>query len=55
MFPSLLNRIDEIMVTKAITASPDEFLADAARRMEEKRVGCLVVALDWKVLGILSE
>jgi CBS domain-containing membrane protein len=43
------------MRTEVVTVTPDERLADAARRMLEKKIGCLVVIDNEQIVGILTE
>jgi CBS domain-containing protein len=47
--------VKDVMTTDPATASPDEPLADAARRMIERKIGCLPVLEDGKLVGILTE
>jgi CBS domain-containing protein len=47
--------LKEAMHTEVVTASPDELLSDAARRMLEKKIGCLVVIDKDQIVGILTE
>lgn len=48
-------KVEEVMHKGAITAAADEPLPQVARRMGEKRVGCVVVLQRGKVAGILTE
>ena len=47
--------VKEIMTTQILTASPDESLAGAARRMLDHKIGCLPVVDNGKLIGILTE
>jgi hypothetical protein len=43
------------MHNDVVTTTPDTPLADAARTMFEKKIGCLVVLEGQKIVGILTE
>jgi len=45
----------EVMTTEVITTTPDTRLADAARIMIEKKIGCLPVLEAGKLVGILTQ
>jgi CBS domain-containing membrane protein len=45
----------EAMKTEVCTISPDAKLAEAARLMLERKIGCLVVLDGGKIVGILTE
>jgi CBS domain-containing protein len=47
--------IKDIMSTDPITTTPDTPLADAARVMLERKIGCLPVLEDGRMVGILTE
>ena len=47
--------VGDIMSAPAITAAPDETVADAASRMSEARVGSVVVVEDGRCVGIFTE
>lgn len=47
--------VKEAMKTEVETIAPDAPLLDAARRMLELKIGCLVVVEGGKVSGILTE
>lgn len=47
--------IKDIMSTDPITTTPDTPLADAARVMLERKIGCLPVVEDGRLVGILTE
>lgn len=55
MFPEMLNHVKEIMITNVATTSPEKTLAEAAKVMEEKDIGSLVVIDRERVVGILTE
>jgi CBS domain-containing protein len=50
-----LLRVKDVMNAPVVTASPDETVAEAAARMVEGKLGCLVVVEDGRMLGILTE
>ena len=47
--------VKEAMHSDVVTTTPDTPLAAAARTMFEKKIGCLVVVEDQKIVGILTE
>jgi CBS domain-containing protein len=47
--------IKDVMTTDPVTISPDATLADAARLMEGRKIGCLPVVEDGALVGILTE
>jgi CBS domain-containing protein len=47
--------LSEVHPHLPMTIAPDATAADAVRQMQEASVGCLIVAQDGPVLGILSE
>jgi len=47
--------IKEAMKTEVVTTTAETKLADAARLMLERKIGCLVVVEGAKVVGILTE
>ena len=47
--------VKEVMSAEPITASPGLPLQDAARLMLERKIGCLPVVEDGKLVGILTE
>lgn len=47
--------VKEVMSAKIETASPDDDVSDAARRMLDKKIGCLPVVENGKLVGILTE
>jgi CBS domain-containing protein len=48
-------KVGEIMVGNVSCVDPDVMLIDCAREMAEKRVGCLIVIDNEKVIGIITE
>jgi len=55
LFPDILNEVKEIMVTEVVTITPDQSVTEAARLMEEKRIGSVIVVENNKVVGIITE
>lgn len=47
--------VKQVMHTDVVTVTPDTPLAEAARMMLERRIGCLPVVRDRRLVGILSE
>ena len=47
--------VDEIMNTKPVTVHADTSTVDAIRLMREKRLACLPVTRDNKLVGIITE
>jgi CBS domain-containing protein len=47
--------IKEAMRTEVVTTTPDTPLAEAARVMLSRKIGCLVVIDGNKIAGILTE
>lgn len=47
--------IKEIMTKHVITISPEASLKEAARVMIDKKIGCLPVVEDQKLIGLLTE
>ena len=47
--------IKEIMTEHVITISPEATVKEAARVMIDKKIGCLPVVEDEKLIGILTE
>jgi signal-transduction protein with cAMP-binding, CBS, and nucleotidyltransferase domain len=48
-------KLEEIMVKAVIEAHPEESISEAARRMRAKSVGCLVVTVDGRIKGIITD
>jgi len=55
MFPRILDQIQEIMNKQVATAKPDDALVATAKTMLERKIGCVVVVEQEKVVGILTE
>jgi len=47
--------VADIMSSPVVTAEPTELLSDAAARMDEHKVGSVVVVVDGQPIGILTE
>jgi CBS domain-containing protein len=47
--------VKDAMKTEVVTVTPDTALAAAARLMLEKKIGCLVVLENEKIVGVLTE
>jgi CBS domain-containing membrane protein len=47
--------VEEVMATEVATTSPDTLLADAARILAERKIGCLPVVDNGRLVGILTE
>jgi CBS domain-containing membrane protein len=47
--------VKEVMRSDVVTVDPDVSLADAARRMMERKIGCLPVVEAERLVGILTE
>ena len=47
--------VKEAMKTEVVTTTPETLLRDAANVMLERKIGCLVVLLSGKIVGILTE
>lgn len=47
--------IKEVMTTDPVTTTPETPLADAARVMLERKIGCLPVVEDGRLVGLLTE
>jgi CBS domain-containing protein len=50
-----LLAVKEAMKTDVVTTTPDTRLADAAKLMFERKIGCLVVLEAGRIVGILTE
>ncbi len=48
-------RVKEVMTTDVVTIPPDAALAEAARTMLERKIGCLPVLDGGRLVGILTE
>lgn len=51
----LVSQILNAKGRRVLTATPDETLAEAARRLDAERVGALLVMQEDRVAGIISE
>lgn len=47
--------VKEVMSTDVITTGPNTLLAEAARVLVERKIGCLPVVEDGRLIGILTE
>jgi acetoin utilization protein AcuB len=47
--------VDEVMTTKVISTTENEFMEDAARIMADNKIGALPVLRDGKLVGIITE
>ncbi|MBI3129057.1 MAG: CBS domain-containing protein [Candidatus Tectomicrobia bacterium] len=47
--------VKEVMTENVVTVSPEDEVAEAARLMLEKQIGCLPVVDDGKLAGLVSE
>jgi CBS domain-containing membrane protein len=47
--------VKEVMTSDVITTSPDTLLVEAARVLVERKMGCLPVVEDGRLVGILTE
>jgi CBS domain-containing membrane protein len=47
--------VKEVMTSTVVTTTPETRLAEAARVMRDKKLGCLLVMKDEKLVGILTE
>jgi len=48
-------RIEEIAVRPAVTAAPGTSIAEAARLMANEAVGCLIIAENERIVGIVTD
>jgi acetoin utilization protein AcuB len=48
------SRVAEVMSSNPLTADPGDPVEDAARRMRERKIGCLPVLRDGRVVGIIT-
>jgi len=55
LFPDILNEVREIMVTEVVTIAPDQSVMEAAKLMDEKGIGSVIVVQNNKVVGIITE
>ena len=47
--------VSDVMSSQVLTASPSETVSDASTRMNERKVGSVVVTDGTRVVGILTE
>ena len=47
--------VKDVMATDVLTTTPDTPLAEAARVLMERKIGCLPVIEDGRLVGILTE
>jgi CBS domain-containing membrane protein len=47
--------VKEVMTTQVVTVGPDAPIADAARTMVDRKIGCLPVVEGGRLVGILTE
>lgn len=47
--------VKEVMTTELVTTTPDTPIVEAARLMAQRKLGCLPVVQDGKLVGILTE
>jgi len=55
MFPEILDKVEEVMVKNPLTIDSGRMLIDAARLMEEKNIGSLIVVESGKCVGLVTE
>lgn len=48
-------QVREVMVENLVTIGPDAAIEDAVARMVDRKIGCLPVVDDGKLVGLLSE
>ncbi|HEU4343098.1 MAG TPA: CBS domain-containing protein [Candidatus Binatia bacterium] len=48
-------KLEDIMIREVIQIIPDECIAEAAKRMRQQSIGCLVVSLDGAIKGIITD
>lgn len=48
-------RIKDVMVKQVVSISPDVHLRDAVALMVERKIGCLPVVEDGKLVGLITE
>ena len=47
--------VKDVMTNDPATIGPDELLSEAAQILYERKIGCLLVVEDEKLIGILTE
>ena len=55
MFPEILDKVEEVMTKNPITIDSGRLLVDAARLMEEKDIGSVIVVENGKCVGLITE
>jgi CBS domain-containing protein len=50
-----IQKVNDIMVRKVITAKPTASLTEVARLMRNNRIGSVIIVRDHKPVGILTE
>ena len=48
-------KLQDIMIRDVVQAKPDENVGEAAKRMQQRGVGCLVVTAAGAVKGIITD
>jgi signal-transduction protein with cAMP-binding, CBS, and nucleotidyltransferase domain len=48
-------KLQEIMVGDVVQISPDDAIGEAAKRMRENSVGCLVATIDGVIKGLITD
>jgi CBS domain-containing protein len=48
-------KLQEIMVVDVVRISPDDTIAEAAKRMRENSVGCLIATIDGVIKGLITD
>jgi CBS domain-containing membrane protein len=48
-------RVKDVMTNDPATIGPDELITEAARRLFEHKIGCLLVVEEGELVGILTE
>lgn len=47
--------VKDVMATDVVTIKPDDSLVEAARLLRERKIGCLPVVENGRLVGILTE
>lgn len=53
--PEVAGIVDDIMLTKVITITPDKTILEALQTMRENKIGCLPVVKNGELIGIITE
>jgi CBS domain-containing protein len=48
-------KLEDIMIREVIQIIPEESIGEAAKRMRQQSVGCLVVSVDGAIKGIITD